>query len=294
MSRRVPNGERRISPTPSEQSFQTTVTNPASLFSISQADGISDSISLATTAGHDGLIWERHPRVAMPVGYTMVRAQPPGFLHSSVSGQSQHQSEMDLFEFLKEAQLEHYYTALTTHLKIRSVQQIKYVEDSDLSELGFSRPEQRRLRKYFKRECPQTTMGKLRKRLSRSTVGRVSAGSKSRDHQTDSELSPYHHSVQSNNVDEDASEWKTPNWNEDRAFRASIRSSRAPTRNDRPGSDSHGCLGLGKTPVYRIIDSDQVELGTSLGEGEFGRVYQVAVPPMDLQETCPIEMYRVM
>lgn len=114
MSRRPTSNEHRASPTPSEQSFQTTVTNPVSLFSVSQADGISDSISLVTT-GHDALIWGRHPRTAMPIGYTMVRVQSsaPGHSHSQ-----QQQSDLDLFEFLKEAQLEHYYTALTTHLKV--------------------------------------------------------------------------------------------------------------------------------------------------------------------------------
>ncbi|VEL08436.1 unnamed protein product [Protopolystoma xenopodis] len=53
---------------------------------------------------------------------------------------------------------------------IRAVHQLKYVEDSDLDEMRMSRPEKRRLRKYFERECPQTAMGKLKKRLARSTT----------------------------------------------------------------------------------------------------------------------------
>ncbi|TPP64974.1 Tyrosine-protein kinase PR2 [Fasciola gigantica] len=238
MSRRLPNGERRISPTPSEQSFQTTVTNPASLFSVSQADGISDSISLVTTAGHDALIWERHPRAAMPVGYTMVRVQHPGFAQSSVPGQSQsHQqpSEMNLFEFLKEGRR-------ASEASTSCLNQYCNILWSFII-LSFQR-------------------------LSRSTVGRASVGSRLRGHQTDSELSPYHHSIRSNE-DEDGADW-----NADRTNGASMRSSRALCRNGRAAAgDGHGLFN-NKPPVYRVIDPDQIELGTSLGEGEFGRVYQ--------------------
>ncbi|VDN15567.1 unnamed protein product [Dibothriocephalus latus] len=71
----------------------------------------------------------------------------------------------DLYSFLKEAQLDHYYSVFSKHLKIRTVQQIKYVTDADLDELGMSKPEQRRLKRYFEKECPQTAMGKLKKLL---------------------------------------------------------------------------------------------------------------------------------
>ena len=69
----------------------------------------------------------------------------------------------DLFEFLSEAELDHYYSALTKDLKVTAVAQLKYVKEEDLMELGVTKPEMRRLRKYFLREYPQTAVGKLKK-----------------------------------------------------------------------------------------------------------------------------------
>ena len=69
----------------------------------------------------------------------------------------------DLYEFLVEAELAHYYQAFRTDLKVTSVPQIKYVEDEDLTEVGMSRPEVRRLKKFFRKECPQGAFGKIKK-----------------------------------------------------------------------------------------------------------------------------------
>ena len=44
-----------------------------------------------------------------------------------------------------------------------TVGQIKYVDDEDLQDMGMSKPEMRRLKKFFKKECPQGTFGKLKK-----------------------------------------------------------------------------------------------------------------------------------
>ncbi|XP_074655851.1 activated Cdc42 kinase-like isoform X2 [Tubulanus polymorphus] len=72
----------------------------------------------------------------------------------------------DLYEFLQEAELEHYYNTFKTELKINNVSQLKYVEEEDLVEMGMSKPEIRRLRKFFKKECPQGALGKIKKKIS--------------------------------------------------------------------------------------------------------------------------------
>ena len=66
----------------------------------------------------------------------------------------------DLHDFLIEAELEHYYNAFKNELKIASVPQLKYVAEEDLVDVGMTKPEMRRLRKFYKKECPQ---GKLEK-----------------------------------------------------------------------------------------------------------------------------------
>ncbi|CAN7986964.1 unnamed protein product [Ixodes hexagonus] len=70
-----------------------------------------------------------------------------------------------LYEFLLEAQLSGYYDALRNDLKVSSVGQLKYVEEDDLSHLGMSRPEQRRLRKYFHKYFPQTYLRKIKQMI---------------------------------------------------------------------------------------------------------------------------------
>ncbi len=69
----------------------------------------------------------------------------------------------DLQDFLAEAQLEHYLNGLRNELKITCVDHLKYVKEEDLEAIGMARPEMRRLKKFYKRECPQGTFGKLRK-----------------------------------------------------------------------------------------------------------------------------------
>ena len=69
----------------------------------------------------------------------------------------------DLYEFLKEAELEDYYNGFKSNLKVNNVAQIKYVEEEDLADIGMSKPEIRRLKKFFKRECPQGALGRIKK-----------------------------------------------------------------------------------------------------------------------------------
>ena len=69
----------------------------------------------------------------------------------------------DFYDFLVEAELQHYYNSFQTELKVTNVSQLKYVEDEDLSDMGMTKPESRRLKKFFRKECPQGTFGKLKK-----------------------------------------------------------------------------------------------------------------------------------
>ncbi|CAH8667698.1 unnamed protein product [Heterobilharzia americana] len=236
--------------------------------SASSVDTISDSLSLATTAteGTIGEVWERKQYSAMPLGCAVIRNRPPSFLNLSSRGQEQ-SSEKDLYEFLRDAELEHYYSVLTRHLKIRSVQQIKYVEDSDLAELGFSRPEQRRLRKHFKRECPQTAMGKLRKRLARSTSGRCSS---LRFKDTLDGLSSRNLNVLSISLD------STPTSEDGDSKRRTLLFTQGSKSDDLSKclEDDLGNLTVDGNKNYRVIRSSELEIGSSLGEGEFGKVFQ--------------------
>ena len=54
--------------------------------------------------------------------------------------------------------------------QVQNVPQLKYVEDEDLVDLGMTKPEMRRLKKFFRKECPQGKLSKLIKvRLHRAS-----------------------------------------------------------------------------------------------------------------------------
>lgn len=72
----------------------------------------------------------------------------------------------ELHNFLVEAELEHYYSALKNELKISALAHLKYVKDEDLMNVGMTKPEMRRLKKYYKKEVPHGTIGKIKKNLS--------------------------------------------------------------------------------------------------------------------------------
>ncbi|XP_052761120.1 activated Cdc42 kinase-like isoform X2 [Mya arenaria] len=71
----------------------------------------------------------------------------------------------DLRDFLLEAELDHYYSAFKNELKIASVPQIKYVAEEDLLSIGMTKPEMRRLKKFYKKECPQGKLEKFKRAL---------------------------------------------------------------------------------------------------------------------------------
>ncbi|RWS16232.1 Tyrosine-protein kinase PR2-like protein [Dinothrombium tinctorium] len=84
---------------------------------------------------------------------------------SANSGSGCGSSNLTLYEFLLEAELGHYYDLLKNNLKIATVSQLKYVEEEDLSLVGMTKPEQRRLRKYFQKYFPQTYLKKIKKMI---------------------------------------------------------------------------------------------------------------------------------
>ena len=69
----------------------------------------------------------------------------------------------DLNEFLAGAELQHYYNSFVKDLKVNTVPQIKYVEDDDLMGVGMTKPEIRRLRRFFSKEHPKGALSKLKK-----------------------------------------------------------------------------------------------------------------------------------
>lgn len=90
-----------------------------------------------------------------------------------------------LYEFLIEAELQQYFFPLKNDLKvdlihisyqeyfhniitfsvilfqIQNVAHLKYVEEQDLFQLGMSKPEVRRLRKYYEKHYPQNYIAKI-------------------------------------------------------------------------------------------------------------------------------------
>ncbi|XP_014281274.1 activated Cdc42 kinase-like isoform X2 [Halyomorpha halys] len=70
-----------------------------------------------------------------------------------------------LYEFLIEAELQQYFAGFKNDLKVQNVAQLKYVCDEDLQQLGMSKPEMRRLKKYFQKHFPQTYLSKFKKMI---------------------------------------------------------------------------------------------------------------------------------
>lgn len=72
-------------------------------------------------------------------------------------------TEKSLHDFMEEAELDHYYNAIKDQLKINTIHQLKYVEEDDLTDIGMTKPEMRRLKKMYKKEFPPGALGKLKK-----------------------------------------------------------------------------------------------------------------------------------
>ncbi|KAG8229034.1 hypothetical protein J437_LFUL007589 [Ladona fulva] len=70
-----------------------------------------------------------------------------------------------LYEFLIEAELQQYYGGIKNDLKVQNVSQLKYVTEEDLQNIGMSKPEMRRLKKFFQKHFPQNYLSKFKKMI---------------------------------------------------------------------------------------------------------------------------------
>ncbi|XP_017836989.1 activated Cdc42 kinase-like isoform X1 [Drosophila busckii] len=73
--------------------------------------------------------------------------------------------QIDLYEFLTESELQQYYNAIKNELKITNAAQFKYAADEDLRCIGLSRPEIRRLRKFYEKHFPHSYLSKIKRLL---------------------------------------------------------------------------------------------------------------------------------
>ncbi|KAK2705842.1 hypothetical protein QYM36_016000 [Artemia franciscana] len=79
-----------------------------------------------------------------------------------------------LYEFLIEAELQQYYNALKSELKVTAVHQLKFVIEEDLIGLGFSKPEIRRLKKFFNKHCPPNYLSKFKSIIKHKKEDQIS------------------------------------------------------------------------------------------------------------------------
>ncbi|XP_008194423.1 activated Cdc42 kinase-like isoform X2 [Tribolium castaneum] len=79
-----------------------------------------------------------------------------------------------LYEFLVEAELQHYFNSFKNTLKIAHPSQLKFTAESDLIEIGMSKPEMRRLRKYYDKHFPHNYLSKLKKIINYKKQGQSS------------------------------------------------------------------------------------------------------------------------
>ncbi|KAL5287489.1 hypothetical protein ACFFRR_008400 [Megaselia abdita] len=80
------------------------------------------------------------------------------------------QKPIELYEFLVESELQHYYNAMKNELKITSTAQLKYATDDDLRQIGLSRPEIRRLRKFYEKYYPHGYLSKIKRLIQTTTT----------------------------------------------------------------------------------------------------------------------------
>ncbi|KAM3968390.1 activated Cdc42 kinase-like [Aphomia sociella] len=71
-----------------------------------------------------------------------------------------------LKDFLEEAELQQYYELFRDILKVTKLTQLKFVVTEDLSQIGLSKPEQRRYKKIYSKYFPNPYISKIRKLLS--------------------------------------------------------------------------------------------------------------------------------
>ncbi|XP_031622638.1 activated Cdc42 kinase-like [Contarinia nasturtii] len=78
---------------------------------------------------------------------------------------------IELYDFLVESELQQYYNAIKNELKITLVPHLKYASDEDLKQVGLSKPQIRRLRKFYEKYYPHGYLSKI-KRLLQNPAGK--------------------------------------------------------------------------------------------------------------------------
>ncbi|VDL76086.1 unnamed protein product [Nippostrongylus brasiliensis] len=105
-------------------------------------------------------------------------------------GQNVSGGEVSLAKLLVAADLLRYEGKLRDVLKLRHAGDLQYVEEQDLTGIGMSRPEQKRLRKEYTRLYPSGFVGKLRKVFGRSESADRREILPTRDEDTDQHVIP--------------------------------------------------------------------------------------------------------
>ncbi|XP_011880616.1 PREDICTED: tyrosine-protein kinase PR2 isoform X6 [Vollenhovia emeryi] len=90
---------------------------------------------------------------------------PSSFCEKHIQGGMSRNNGPGLYEFLMEAELQEYYPGIRGDLKVQTTAQLKYVTEDDLNAIGMSKPEMRRLKKYFQKHFPQNYLSKFKKML---------------------------------------------------------------------------------------------------------------------------------
>lgn len=62
------------------------------------------------------------------------------------------------------------YVCSRNELKITTIHQLKYATDQDFKSIGFSRPEMRRLHKFYDKYCAQGYLSKIKRFLQPPTM----------------------------------------------------------------------------------------------------------------------------
>ncbi|KFD52561.1 hypothetical protein M513_06595 [Trichuris suis] len=74
-------------------------------------------------------------------------------------------SPLAVYDLLVEADLTAYHSAMQHKLKVHQVDHLRFVTESDLQDIGMSRPEQRRFLKIYQKHFPDSYIGRLRQKL---------------------------------------------------------------------------------------------------------------------------------
>uniref|UniRef100_A0A915LCK9 non-specific protein-tyrosine kinase n=1 Tax=Romanomermis culicivorax TaxID=13658 RepID=A0A915LCK9_ROMCU len=93
------------------------------------------------------------------------RMKATGKNHDAMSHLTNYPS---LSQLLCDADLLNYLDDFKFKLKVSAVEHLKYVNESDLTEIGMTKPEQRRLLEFKRKLFPASMLGKLKKKVKKA------------------------------------------------------------------------------------------------------------------------------